>query len=265
LIGLRIKKEYGEKSGYKFIFNKWRTDILTTKLFSDYDEERRLLYVAITRARQYLIFTANENYSQFFEGMAKGFEIVEDYPLAVENVELASVGGVEVLEELAIGDYEKQGIVAGVHDLMKYTHPERGKGKAFGNELHDFAHKAALGIDAEWNEPEAEKVRNFIASLNAKELKPEIECSLPIGNNLVRGKIDLVAFYDDEIKIVDYKSDLTDVNEKEYQKQLSVYYHVLNEIYPEKRVSCVLYYVCIDKTKTIEPLPREEIERLLIW
>jgi ATP-dependent exoDNAse (exonuclease V) beta subunit len=257
LIGLRIRDEFGEKNGYKYVFDKWQTDLLTTKLFSDYDEERRLLYVAITRAKQYLIFTSNPNASKFFNQMAEEFNIVKDYEPKLSKI---NVPRSEIHDELTIGDYEKRGIVLGVHDLMKYKHPENGKGMQFGNDLHSFAQKVALGIDANWDQPEADKIRAFIKSLNADELKTEIECSLPVEKNLIRGEIDLLAMYDDKIEIIDYKSDLDSLNEGEYRKQLSIYYHVLSQVYPQKNIVCKLYYVCLDNIKDIKPLSMEEIK-----
>ncbi|MDQ1328826.1 MAG: ATP-dependent helicase/nuclease subunit, partial [Candidatus Poribacteria bacterium] len=166
----------------------------------------------------------------------------------------------EIHDELIIGDYEKRGIVLGVHDLMKYKHPENGKGMQFGNELHSFAQKVALGIDANWDQSEADKIRAFIKSLNADELKTEIECSLPVEKNLIRGEIDLLTIYDDRIEIIDYKSDLDSLNEEEYRKQLSIYYHVISQVYPQKNIVCKLYYVCLDEIKNIKPLSMEEIK-----
>jgi len=259
LVGLRIRNEFGEKNGYKYVFDKWQTDLLATRLFSDYDEERRLLYVAITRAKQYLIFTSNPNASKFFNQMAEGFEIVKDYEPKLSKI---NVPRSEIHDELVIGDYEKRGIVLGVHDLMRYKHPENGRGIQFGNELHGFAQKVALGIDANWDQPEADKIRSFIKSLNADELKTEIECSLPVEKNLIRGEIDLLAIYGDRIEIIDYKSDLDSLNEDEYRKQLSIYYHVLSQVYPQKNIVCKLYYVCLGNIKDIKPLSMEEINLL---
>jgi len=259
LVGLRIRDEFGEKNGYKYVFDKWQTDLLATRLFSDYDEERRLLYVAITRAKQYLIFSSNPDASNFFSVMSEGFEIVKDYEPKLSPIKTTRP---EIHDELSIGSYEKRGIVLGVHDLMKYKHPENGKGRQFGNELHSFAQKIALGSFVNWDQPESEKIRSFIASLNAKELKTEIECSLPAGKNLIRGEIDLLAIYDNRIEIIDYKSDQDYLNEEEYRKQLSVYYHVIRQVYPQKNISCKLYYVCLDNIKDIEPLSIEEINDL---
>jgi len=259
LTGLRIKKEYGEKSGYKFIFNKWTTDFLTTRLLQDPDEERRLLYVSITRAKQYLIFTAGERQSRFFDHMAEGFQIDEGYPLIPQIEEALLVGAAEAVDELIIDSYEKHNTVISVHDLMGYSDSQSIRGKYFGTRLHHFAHRVAMGFEDEWDAPEAEKIKDFIKSLKAMKLMPEVECSLPIGNLLIRGKIDLLAFCDDGIQIIDYKSDLTEANEAEYQKQLSVYYHVLRGIYPEKQIHCRLYYVRMGRAKDIAPMSIDEI------
>jgi len=257
LVGLRIRNEFGEKNGYKYVFDKWQTDLLATRLFSDYDEERRLLYVSITRAKQYLIFTSNPDASKFFDQMSEGHEVVKNYEPELPQIKIERS---EIHDELTIGNYEKRGIVIGVHSLMKYKHPEDGgKGREFGNKLHSFAQKIALGIGAEWDQPEAERIKAFIASLNANELKTEVECSLPVGDNLIRGTIDLLALYDDRIEIIDYKSDLDYLNEEEYQKQLSIYYHVLRQVYQKKAIVCKLYYVCQDEVRKLEPLSIENM------
>ncbi len=265
LVGLRIKREYGELNGYKYIFNKWQTDLLTIKLFSDYDEERRLLYVAITRAKQYLFFTANDKPSKFFENMKESLpkfheekEIEIEYALAAS----ASIEDDNKIDDIVITS-KKTGLLLSVHDLMQCKEYKSGKGRDFGKRLHNFAHKIALGFDDEWNDINAQRLRSFIKSLNAKELKPEIDCSLPVGEHLIRGVIDLLVFYNDKIEIIEYKSDTDDSNEDEYRKQLSVYYHVVHELYPEMKIICKLYYVCIDIIKEIEPISIEDISALI--
>jgi ATP-dependent helicase/nuclease subunit A len=260
LVGLRIKDEFGEKNGYKSKFDKWQTDLLTTHLFADYDEERRLLYVATTRAKQYLVFTANQEGSKFFKQMADGFDIIKNYDNQVSTIKSEKQ---DIHDDLSIGNYEKRGIVLAVHDIMKYKHPNSGKGKDFGNALHSFAHRLVLGINGQWDQPEADKIKKFIDSLNADELISEIECSLPVGDNLIRGEIDLLAIYNDRIEIIDYKSDMDYLNEVEYIKQLSVYYHVVQRIYLDKRISCSLYYVCLDEIKEIKPLLIDDITILM--
>ncbi|MGQ9610378.1 MAG: 3'-5' exonuclease, partial [bacterium] len=266
LVGLRIKKEYGERNGYKYIFDKWQTDLLTTKLFSDYDEERRLLYVAITRAKQYLFFTANDKPSKFFENMKEKLPVFQEEKEI--EIEYALAAGVNVDEDDNKQDdiiitSKKTGLVLSVHDLMQCKEYGIGKGKDFEKRLHNFAHKIALGFDDEWNDINAQRIRAFIKSLQAKELKPEIDCSLPVGDHLIRGVIDLLVIYDDKIEIIDYKSDTDDSNENEYRKQLSIYYHTVYQLHPGMKVTCKLYYVCLDVLKEIEPLSMEYINSLV--
>ncbi|MCK5108003.1 MAG: hypothetical protein KAQ83_04715, partial [Nanoarchaeota archaeon] len=78
IIGLRCKKHKAEKNNYNYIFNNLSTDLLLSRLDSDFDEERRLLYVAITRAKQYVIFTSNRNNSLFFEYLKKDVQKIEN-------------------------------------------------------------------------------------------------------------------------------------------------------------------------------------------
>ena len=78
VIGLRCKKHKAEKNNYNYIFNNLSTDLLLSRLNSDFDEERRLLYVAITRAKQYVIFTSNKNNSLFFEYLKKDVKNIEN-------------------------------------------------------------------------------------------------------------------------------------------------------------------------------------------
>ncbi len=158
---------------------------------------------------------------------------------------------------------KKTGLVLSVHDLMQCKEYSSGKGRDFGKKLHYFAHKIALGVDDGWNNLNAQRIRSFIESLRAKELKPEIDCSLPVGDHIIRGVIDLLAIHDDKVEIIEYKSDTDNANESEYQKQLSVYYHVVHQLYPEMEVVCKLYYVCQDVIKEIKPLSIEDINTLI--
>ena len=86
VIGLRGKKTYGTNGKYYYRFNNWKTDLLSSMIkSSDYDEERRLLYVASTRAKQYLYFTAYKP-SPFFEELAErtNHKIIDDFEYEIK-------------------------------------------------------------------------------------------------------------------------------------------------------------------------------------
>ena len=141
----------------------------------------------------------------------------------------------------------------------------KGHGKNFGIMMHHFAHRNALGLAAEWKTHEAERIFSFLKELKADSdvVLPEIECSVPIGKAVIRGIIDLLAVNKDTATIIDYKSDLTDINEKEYIKQLSVYAHAVKEEYPGRKIKPILYYVCLDSKIEVNPLSMEELEEIV--
>jgi len=69
LIGLRQKKIYNDGE-YAYNYDNWRTEILTRCVTGSYDEERRLMYVAMTRAEQHLFVTAKKDReSRFYSGL----------------------------------------------------------------------------------------------------------------------------------------------------------------------------------------------------
>ena len=69
LIGLRQKKIYDE-SEYAYNYDSWRTEILSKCLKGNYDEERRLMYVAMTRAEKHLFLSAEKDKeSRFYRGI----------------------------------------------------------------------------------------------------------------------------------------------------------------------------------------------------
>ena len=69
LIGLRQKKIYDDTE-YAYNYDSWRTEILSKCLNGSYDEERRLIYVAMTRAEQHLFVTAEKDKeSRFYRGL----------------------------------------------------------------------------------------------------------------------------------------------------------------------------------------------------
>ena len=259
LTGLRITREFGTVRGYSLPFRKWQTDFLTTGLFSDYDEERRLLYVASTRAKQYLFFTGSDP-SPFFRALSDGREY--RCPETSESAKPPEPVPKQPAESIEIQEYTTTPRSVSVHDLMEYTHPEQGRGKEFGNRMHWFAHRSALGLEAVWDAPEAELITGFLNSLKTDSytIMPEIECLLPVGSTVIRGIIDLLAVSEETALIVDYKSDLTRINENEYIKQLSVYAHAVQEYYPGLNIRAMLYYVCLDSRIEISSLvPLQQI------
>ncbi|MBK8984077.1 MAG: hypothetical protein IPM38_17610 [Ignavibacteria bacterium] len=86
LSGIRLRKQFGSIGEYSGVFDNWRSEILLCMLKTgNYDEERRLLYVAATRAKQYLYFTTSRP-SQFFNDLLalSGKESVSDFDYEIK-------------------------------------------------------------------------------------------------------------------------------------------------------------------------------------
>jgi superfamily I DNA/RNA helicase len=279
IIGLRAKKLYGTNGKYYYRFNNWKTDLLSSIVKrSDYDEERRLLYVAVTRAKQYLYFTASKP-SPFFENLAErtGNKILEGF-----GYEIKPLVGEKIAKPIEIKidkKFKKRKVFISPHTIMedselleeqsdtdnfnennfsiKYLQEKR----KFGIRIHNLAHKIANNIEVKSDLLEVQRIKSFINNIRANEIKSEVEFILPFENEVIRGVIDLLAFYEDRIEIIDYKTDSSQRNIEKYKIQLSVYKEAISKIYPSKKIKCKLFFVSLDKVVDIEPEKFSKIYR----
>ncbi|MCK5026566.1 MAG: PD-(D/E)XK nuclease family protein, partial [Nanoarchaeota archaeon] len=253
IIGIRGRYEYGKKGKFYYNFNNWSCDLVSTGISRDYDEFRRLLYVAITRCKQYLYLTAS-NPSPFFKEMdidPSGYD---------KKAEKVVIKESNLHNELEIGkDYTQAVPVYSPHDFMDYHPDEKGRGTEFGNKMHHFAERIANGIDVPAPDKEFQKVKDFILKEDGK-LMPEIECSLPLKDMIIRGIIDLVIEKEDIVEIIDYKTDVSKLNLEEYRKQLSVYYHVVKGVYPKKKVVAKIYWTGLDEVEEVDVIRVDELQ-----
>ncbi len=63
--------------------------------------------------------------------------------------------------------------------------------------------------------------------------------------------------------IIDFKTDRSRIAESEYRKQLSIYYHVLTEWFPERTVTASIFYTATDQQVEIDPLSKNELSDLV--
>ena len=252
ITGLRARKEYSEEDG--FLYDNLGT-YLTSKVSGvDYDEERRLLYVALTRAENYLFLSAEKGREgRFFENMEIEPEEIE---ADIEDISIKSYG--KSREELQVKKPEcNRPEKRAVHSVVKISEEEKtgGRGTDFGTMIHAFAEKIARGEEVELSAGERgkrdkENVRNFIRSLPGK-LLPEQEVIIPRyegRNKLVyHGSIDLLHVIEDRVQVIDFKTDKDKTNEDEYRKQLDLYTEAVAEEYPERKVTGLIYYTLNDE------------------
>lgn len=78
-VGVRKRKIFSEEDG--IVYDNWKTEILNKALPQNYDEERRLFYVASTRAEKYLYLTAEaDKRSTFFTEMDVDKKFIDEEP-----------------------------------------------------------------------------------------------------------------------------------------------------------------------------------------
>ncbi len=258
-VGLRQTHEIASIDDRPHRLASWRWDLLNAALMPTYDEERRLLYVALTRAKDHLVLTAGDNPNQFFEELP--VELVEFEP-AVEPVDLERTVqthlGFEVPAQLG-----PRGISP--HDLMDqsvFDDVEDGRGVALGREVHDFAEAYVNGTAKTPSNEDEHRLVTLIDGLDG-ECEAEVPVYLPltVGDRQITlfGYVDLLHRTEERIEIIDFKTDATTIAQPEYRKQLSVYYHVLEETEPDKEIVPVLYYTYLDQREQINPLSRAEL------
>ncbi|AOV94915.1 hypothetical protein AQV86_03240 [Nanohaloarchaea archaeon SG9] len=227
-VGLRQRKIY-RNGGLAFEYDNWRTEILMKCLSGNYDEERRLMYVAMTRAQQHLFITAEKDRgSTFFEGLSGEPELLE---ADVEDVKVDKED-LEVFEVESVNSERNE--LRSVHSELDVVEGDKEK----GNGLHEFAEAYANGEDVEASNSREKEVKEFIDSLEG-ELEAEKHVSIPVDGKVYESVIDLVHVTEEKVEVIDYKTDSNPDNMKEYQKQVECYRKGLEQIFDrpvEKRI-----------------------------
>ncbi len=263
-IGLRQRKQYSSASGHPYVYSHWPYDLLTGCLPSEYNEERRLFYVAVTRAKRHLLLTAGDNPSSFFD----------EFPLDAEQIDpdieprSAPDHGTDDFAITPLAEQNRPHRLS-VHEIMDdsvYDDVEDGRGTAFGNQVHDFAEAYADGDSVVSQSEDEENIIDLLDSLTGA-FRTEITAILPFEGSpqiTLVGIVDLLVEKDDAVEIIDYKTDLSRHAEPEYRKQLSVYYHVASEWYPDKDITASVYYTATGEQGHIEPLDLSTLHELAI-
>jgi superfamily I DNA/RNA helicase len=262
-VGLRQSKQYAEAHGKPHVYDNWRHRILSKCLSRDYDEERRLMYVAITRAESHVLFTAGPSPSPLFENLP--LEPTEIDP-EVEAAGEQATEQARLQVSVPVPDTPDGQSPHSLMDDRVFSDADEGKGVEFGTRVHDFAEQYAEFEPVEPSNADEQNVKDFLDALPG-DLRAEENAYLPVavGDDRVTisGIIDLLHVTDDRVDIVDYKTDRSRHAESEYRKQLSVYYHVVRAAYPDRRVTASLFYTADGKRVEIDPLSKDEIADLV--
>jgi len=270
-LGLRQRKQYADVEAHPHVYDNWTHDVLRHCVPDGYDEERRLLYVAMTRAEHHLVFAGGESPSTFFEELPFEERSIDPTVEPVDSGEMAQTQ----LPFSVVPPVGPRGYTP--HSLMddsvfeQEADDESGafRGAEFGSRVHDFAEAYALGENVSpttRHYDDERNVKEFLDGLTG-ELHVEERAVLPltVGDErvTVSGIVDLVHETDDRIEIVDYKTDTNRRGETEYRKQLSVYYHVLTSNHPDKSVTVSIFYTASGERRDVEPLSKSELSQLV--
>ena len=207
------------------------------------------------------------------KGLSKeNYSEIEDCPLSAEFSEF------ETIQKPEIGGYVNRTQTIGVHSIMSLDMEDGqggmaevdeicGKGKEYGTSVHLEAQLMHVGVAPSGKYPETEYIAGEVLSRRSMDgfLKSysEIGCSLPVcnGTTILKGQIDLLMVFDDRVEIHDYKTDVTDRFQAEYELQLSVYAHAAEGYYNGLPVRCFIDYVSQGRTVEFEPLSMADIDK----
>lgn len=258
-LGLRQRRRYAALDGKPYVYGHWQYDLLKTVLPSSYDEERRLFYVAVTRAKRHVLLTAGEEPSSFFD----------EFPAPVESLDASPEEMDERADEAdqftAEISHKPSTRRTGVHSIMDdsvYEGGGGGRGAEFGQRIHDFAEAYAEGDPLAPETADQTAVATFIDGLEG-DLYPEETVLFPINvepHTTLTGIVDLLHVTPERVDIVDWKTDQSRRAHQEYRLQLSVYYHVLRHEYPERVIRPIVFYTADDDPVVVDPAPVATIE-----
>jgi ATP-dependent exoDNAse (exonuclease V) beta subunit len=263
-IGLRQRTVYDETHGQPYLYDNWKVDILRKSLARDYDEERRLLYVAITRAESHVLFTAGEDPNTFLEELPvevdQGNPNVPDFDVTPDEKQMLDIS---LPDRVGPAGYSPHSLM----DDTVYEEVEGGEGMEFGTRVHEFAERYCLGEEVDPRNNDERRVQSLLDSFSG-ELHPEENAYLPLdteqGRVTLSGVIDLLHITPDTVDIIDYKTDRGRHAESEYRKQLSVYYHILTELYPERTIQPFIFYTQSGENVAIDPLSKSDLAALVV-
>jgi len=254
-LGIRLTKEYLQHDEHHGIYDNWRWRLLRSLHGSDYDEERRLFFVALSRAKQYLCVTCGKP-STFMTDLHRGRLQRRDV------LSHSSSGGEEGFswhQRPCLPSLPERLPRASAHTLAGKVKNSRGKGKEYGRRVHLAAEMLVHGMMPEDDIPEAERIRSILEPLRDAELLTEVECFLPLRNMRIRGAADLLAIFPDRAEIHDFKTDGNRINEELYRVQLSVYAHAAKSL--NRPVRCYIQYLSQGSTVELNILSIDELEQ----
>ena len=267
--GIRCWSRVHDYNGYSKIVDSFNTKVISIASDPDYNEERRLMFVSMSRAKQYQTLISHKP-SQFMKELS-GEKYTEIRPMGIPEFGQSA----EATKRPELTGYSHPRVKFGVHELMDFDledgvggmadHPDEvsRKGKKYGEKVHLAAQMIFDGRTPPEEYPELKEVRRIVDRAKEADLAySEVDCILPVEGTdaVLKGRIDLISVYDDHIEIHDYKTDVDEKFRDQYEFQLSVYAHAASGFYGGRRAVCFIDYVYLGRTVEFEPWPMDVIK-----
>lgn len=239
------------------------------------EEYLRLLYVAMTRAEDELYiggFGASNDPESWYEIVKNSLKDFADF-VAIDGFKIEEIK--ELKNDLEtpspLTKQDSLNLRAALAPFSKKASGEINQGQIKGKLIHKVLEVIGKNYAEEksWLLNLAQKIIAREEFLNAKEKKEityeisafidsnlfteifsnEVKCEVEIVGKIndrdFLGRIDLLIVKENEVLIVDYKSDeaMSEGVSQQYQNQLRNYQNLVQKIYPRKKVSCAVLWV----------------------
>lgn len=274
IFGLRADKMFVNRGDDRIGQVKdWRYSIVSKCKGSDYSEECRILFVAMSRAEQYMYLTGKlskrvgvKSFTSFFSERYIVIHGSTDpkptfHPLPEDSTD-GSTSQCPVVPEYSA---RRRGL--DVHSLITYIPAapgsvEREGGKEYGNAVHFIADKLVKkrrddlgarvlaeayasdkGMDYVELSEDAVRINRLLDGFGDSVLLSEVPCSLPVGDTMIHGIIDLIVDDGDTVSVYDHKTESDLRNLEEYAVQVSIYAHSVMQARGKACVRAFLHYV----------------------
>ena len=241
-------------NGDVVVDQSWKTSVVRRCMPRDYDEERRLFFVSISRAKQYVYMIASEGGSSFFRNICCTEETEQgEGPVPVLESGSAVAADVPVLPPRGA----VRPISLAVHQIMGgeefmdiEASAQKGKGMNYGTRVHRAAQMMANGIEIDPKTieemPELRTVRTVLDGIGDAALYTETPCALRLdvrGRKVVlNGNMDLMAVDGERVRIYDWKTDPSVKYAPAYYIQLSVYAACARRYFPGRKVEAYIVW-----------------------
>ncbi len=267
--GVRCFNGIVSVDGFKRIGRSWRSELVRSAMERDYSEDRRTLFVAISRSKQYVTMICSNKPSAFIKDLSGG-----EYLGTIGHLDtpFAEVGQ-KVSEMPVLREFAPRRKAMGVHEVMDFeggvsaegSDEVSGKGMEYGTRVHYIAEGLARGIEPRGDDrdlPEVPVIRDILDSVKDADLVlAEVPCILPldVADVTLRGIIDLLVLYPDRAEVHDYKTDVTKNNLEAYTIQLSIYAQAVSGFYG-RPTECVINFISLNESERFVPKSIEEVE-----